>query len=108
MSMMREGKEVREIRIVVNTGRIILAGLLAGVIFLAAAAGTLVLVGITRSEPVAAEEYEAAALPSITAKAWLFAEGYTGPGFEEYILVYNPPAGLGGSGEKITSQVEVF
>lgn len=101
MSMMREGKEVREIRIVLSTGRVLLAGLLAGFIFFAAAAGTTVLVDTMRTETVVAESYEAAALPTITAKAWLFAEGYTGPGFEEYILVYNPPAGLGGSGEKI-------
>lgn len=99
--MKTEGREAREIRIVLSSGRIILAGLLAGLVFVAAAAGTLVLADVMKADTAVAEDYEAAALPAIPAKAWLFAEGYTGPGFEEYILVYNPPAGLGGSGEKI-------
>jgi hypothetical protein len=44
----------------------------------------------------------------VGAKSWYFAEGYTGPGFEEWILIYNPPAAAGGSGQRIAPQVRMF
>ncbi|MEJ5186312.1 MAG: hypothetical protein WHT46_04460 [Candidatus Geothermincolales bacterium] len=34
----------------------------------------------------------------VGALRWYFAEGYTGPGFEEWILIFNPPKEIGGSG----------
>jgi hypothetical protein len=35
----------------------------------------------------------------VGALRWYFPEGYTGPGFEEWILIFNPPKEIGGSGK---------
>jgi hypothetical protein len=94
-----EGKETREIRITLDGKRMVLAGLLAGVLFFACVAGTLTLAKLLESQPARAEDFQAAFNPE---KAWVFAEGYTGEGFEEWILLYNPGAEYGGSGLKLT------
>ena len=65
-------------------------GLLAGLIFLAGAAGTLLLTGA-----VGTDDASAYGKHNAGAKVWMFAEGYTGPGFDEWILVYNPPVPMG-------------
>lgn len=97
--MGRERKESREIRITLDGKRMVLAGLLAGVLFFTCVAGSLLLVKLVETQPVQAEDFQATFNPE---KAWVFAEGYTGEGFEEWILVYNPSPSLGGSGLELT------
>jgi hypothetical protein len=95
-------KEVREIRIVLSGKRIILSGILAGILFFAAVAGTFALMNLAKAQPAAAEGYQAAANAE---KAWIFAEGYTGEGFDEWILLYNPDPTFGGTA--ITAKVRL-
>ena len=85
--MDRGERDVREIRVVLDARRVVLAGLLAGLLFFAGVAGSLLLAGMARTDNAAAYGTHNAG-----AKTWMFAEGYTGPGFDEWILVYNPPA----------------
>jgi hypothetical protein len=101
--MKREEKEAKEIRITLDGKRIVLAGLLAGVLFLACVAGSLTLVKLVETQPAQAEDFQAAFNPE---KAWVFAEGYTGEGFEEWILLYNPGAEFGGSGLELTVRLD--
>ena len=42
----------------------------------------------------------------VGALRWYFPEGYTGPGFEEWILIFNPPKDFGGKGK--VAMVRVF
>lgn len=92
--MDREERGIREIRIVLSGRRLVLAGLLTGLLFFAAAAGSLLLAGMARTEKASAYGTHNAG-----AKTWLFAEGYTGEGFDEYILVYNPIVPFGSGSE---------
>lgn len=101
--MVREAKETREIRIVVDGKRIVLAGLLAGLLIFAGVFGSLLLVKLVEAQPAHAEDYQATFNPE---KAWVFAEGYTGEGFEEWILLYNPGPTFGGSGLKLTVRLD--
>ncbi len=79
-----------------------LAALLAASLFLGAAAGAFMAVRAVRPQPA-----QAYGLNNQGAKSWTFAEGYTGPGFEEWILVFNPP-GAFGSGKDILVKVSLF
>lgn len=79
--------------IVLSPWKVFLAGALSALLIGASVLGALALVGVFSSEK--AEAYGAT---GVGAKYWYFAEGYTGPGFEEWILLYNPPADVGGSG----------
>ena len=88
--------------IVLNPMKIFLAGVLSALLIGASVLGALALVGVFSSEK--AEAYGAA---GVGAKAWFFAEGYTGAGFEEWILLYNPPASAGGS-DKISGVTIAF
>lgn len=95
-------KEVREIRIVLDGKKLILSGILAGLLFFAAVAGTFALLNVVKSNPAVADDFQAAVNPE---KAWVFAEGHTGDGFDEWILLYNPDAAFGGS--NLTATVEL-
>lgn len=44
----------------------------------------------------------------VGALRWYFAEGYTGPGFEEWILIFNPPKEFGGKGKVAMARVFYF
>ncbi len=52
--MGRERKEVREIRITLDGKRMVLTGLLAGVLFFACIAGSLMLVKLAEAQPARA------------------------------------------------------
>lgn len=73
--------------------KIFVAGIISCLLITASVLGALALWGAFNPEP--AEAYGAT---GVGAKYWYFAEGYTGPGFEEWLLLYNPPADVGGSG----------
>lgn len=93
-------KEAREIRITIDARRIVLAGLLAALLIIGATAASFVLVRVMDDGPAMAQDYTAQGFTAATnaEKAWIFAEGYTGPGFDEWILLYNPSANYGGTG----------
>ncbi|MGQ9537069.1 MAG: hypothetical protein ACUVT4_07575 [Actinomycetota bacterium] len=90
--MVRDGKEMKIV--VVSPGRVILAGVLSSLLLASTALGALALAGFFRGER--AQAYGAEGVGSRT---WYFPEGYTGPGFEEYILIFNPSTDVGGTGK---------
>ena len=75
--------------IVLSPFKVFLAGVLSTLLIGVSVLGALALVGVFSSEK--AEAYGAA---GVGAKYWYFAEGYTGAGFEEWLLLYNPPANV--------------
>ena len=79
--------------VVLSPIKVFIVGALTALMIGASVLGALALVGVFSSEK--AEAYGAT---GVGAKYWYFAEGYTGPGFEEWVLLYNPPADVGGSG----------
>jgi hypothetical protein len=79
--------------VVLSPKRVFLAGAVSALLVLGCMLGAMAAAGVFRTE--AAEAY---GTDGVGAKRWYFAEGYTGPGFEEWILVYNPPKDFGGSG----------
>ena len=83
-------------------GRVLLALALAASLFLGAAAGSFLAVKAVR--PDMAQAY---GVNNQGARYWTFAEGYTGPGFEEWILVFNPPPAFG-SGKDVQVMVSLF
>ena len=88
---------------VLSPGKVVLAGLISALLVAGSVLGVLALAGVFRSQP--AEAYGAS---GVGAKRWYFAEGYTGPGFEEWILVYNPPDYAGGSGATFGPQIRMY
>jgi hypothetical protein len=89
--------------VVLNPWKVLAAGVLSCLLIAGSVLGVLALAGVFRGEP--AEAYGAA---GVGAKRWYFAEGYTGPGFEEWILAYNPPADAGGSGQEMAVNILVY
>ncbi len=79
--------------LVVKPGKVLLAGTASALLLTGAVLGSLALVSALRGERA-----EAYGKNSVGSLAWYFAEGYTGPGFEEWICIFNPPAEVGGSG----------
>ncbi len=79
--------------VMVKPGRVLVAGAAAALLVAGAVLGSVALVGALRGERA-----EAYGKNSVGSLAWFFAEGYTGPGFEEWICIFNPPAEVGGSG----------
>ena len=97
-------KEAETMKVVVlSPFKVFLTGVLSALLIGASVLGALALVGVFSSEK--AEAYGAA---GVGAKAWFFAEGYTGAGFEEWILIYNPPASVGGSGHVIGPTIYMY
>ncbi len=93
-----------EVRVVVlSPGKVLLAGLLSALLLAGSVLGALALAGIWC--PQRAEAYGE---EGVGAKRWFFAEGYTGPGFEEWILIYNPLQGEGGSGNRIRPTIQLY
>ncbi|MDY6793818.1 MAG: hypothetical protein SWK76_00845 [Actinomycetota bacterium] len=91
--------------IVLKPSRVFLAGVLSALMVFGGVLGTLALVGVFT--PDTAEAYGPYD-PGVGAKTWYFAEGYTGEGFEEWILVYNPPSHKGGSGETFSVDLDFY
>jgi len=89
--------------VVLSPGKVVLAGLISALLVAGSVLGVLALAGVFRSQP--AEAYGAS---GVGAKRWYFAEGYTGPGFEEWILIYNPPELAGGSGNRVSPVIEMY
>jgi len=86
--------------IVLDPWKVLLAGVLSALLIALSVLGVLALAGVFSSD--AAEAYGAA---GVGAKRWYFAEGYTGPGFEEWILIYNPPTGVAGGSGNVSNPV---
>lgn len=95
-----EGKEIDVKVIVVKPGRVLLAGAISALLVCGGVLGAMALVGV-----FSADTAEAYGAEGVGAKTWYFAEGYTGPGFEEWILIYNPAPEVGGSGSNATVEL---
>jgi hypothetical protein len=76
--------------VVFNKRKAVLVGLLLSMLLL-----TLALTVGMVLRPELAEKAQAYGRGYMGAKYWLFAEGTTRAGFEEWILLFNPPAGPG-------------
>ena len=88
--------------IVLNPWKVFLAGVLSAMLVGASVLGALALVGVFSSD-----EAQAYGASGVGAKDWYFAEGYTGAGFEEWILIFNPPTPYG-SGNDIFPQIRLY
>lgn len=89
--------------VVLNPWKVFLAGCISCLLIIGSILGALALWGVFQSDP--AEAYGA---DGVGAKRWYFAEGYTGPGFEEWILIYNPATAEGGSGYSIKPEIRMY
>lgn len=89
--------------IVLSPVKVVLAGALSALLAAAAVLGVLALWGALRGERARAQDGG-----GIGASRWYFAEGYTGPGFEEWLLLFNPPEDMGGSGEDAQVAVSYY
>jgi hypothetical protein len=89
--------------IILSPRKVLLAGVISALLILGSVLGALAIAGVFRSE--AAQAY---GVDGVGAKTWFFAEGYTGPGFDEWILVYNPTEQDGGSGVSISPVINMY
>ena len=89
--------------IIVSPRKVLLAGAVAALLIAGSLLGVLALAGVFSAEPA-----EAYGVDGVGAKTWFFAEGYTGPGFDEWILVYNPPENKGGVGVTISPVINMY
>lgn len=95
------GLEVKVV--VVEPRKVILAGALACLLLAGSSLGVFYLAGMVRGERAQAYGSE-----GVGSRTWYFPEGYTGPGFEEYILIFNPPADMGGTGKVAFVTMEFY
>jgi hypothetical protein len=98
-----DGRRDKMTVVILNPKKVIMGGLLCTLLFAGSIMGVMALAGLLRSKP--AQAYGGA---GAGAKKWYFAEGYTGPGFEEWILIYNPAIGAGGSGNAMSPTVRMY
>lgn len=89
--------------VVIEPRKVFLAGLLSCLLLASGALGSFWLAGALRGERAQAYGTE-----GVGSRTWYFPEGYTGPGFEEYILVFNPPADMGGTGKVAFVTMEFY
>jgi hypothetical protein len=89
--------------VILDPKKVLIAALISAVLICGSILGVLAFAGVFHSQ--IAQAYGAA---GVGAKEWYFAEGYTGTGFEEWILIYNPSADVGGSGETIRPTIYMF
>lgn len=94
MSTVKEAEAMKVV--VLSPWKVFLAGVLSCLLITGSVLGALALWGVF--QPESAQAVEAAAAGQTK---WYFAEGYTGAGFEEWILIYNPPKSEGGSGNHV-------
>ncbi|MDI6873715.1 MAG: hypothetical protein QME84_05475 [Actinomycetota bacterium] len=80
--------------VVIEPRKVILAGALSCLLLAGSILGVLCLAGLFRGERARAYGTE-----GVGSRTWYFPEGYTGPGFEEYILIFNPHPDVGGTGK---------
>ena len=88
---------------ILSPRKVLLAGAVSALLILGSVLGALAVAGVFRGE--AARAY---GVDGVGAKTWFFAEGYTGPGFDEWILVYNPPENKGGPGVTISPVINIY
>ena len=89
--------------IVLSPWKVFAAGAIVCLLIIGSVLGSMALVGVFRNDT--AEAYGA---DGVGAKTWFFAEGYTGPGFDEWILVYNPEEIYGGTGVSISPVINMY
>ncbi len=89
--------------VVLSPWKVFVAGILSCLLIVGSVLGALALWGVFRPDPV-----EAYGADGIGARRWVFAEGYTGEGFEEWILIHNPDTVAGGSGYDVRPVVYMF
>ena len=89
--------------IILSPKKILVAGLLSAIMIGASILGSVALIGAFRIE-----EAEAQNPDPVGARYWYFPEGYTGPGFEEWILIYNPSEYVGGSGYSTPVHIDAY
>lgn len=89
--------------VILNPRGVMMAGIMSALLVAGSVFGSIALLGLFRSEPA-----EAYGNGGVGAKTWYFAEGYTGPGFEEWILIFNPPGDFGGSGRVISPVIQIY
>lgn len=89
--------------VVISPGKALAAVAASCLLVAGSLLGGLALWGALRGDAA-----EASGTSGVGAKRWYFAEGYTGPGFEEWILIYNPPDAFGGSGEALTPNLQLY
>lgn len=89
--------------IVLSPWKVFVAGVLSCLLIVGSVLGALALLGVFRTEP--AEAYGA---DGVGARLWYFPEGYTGQGFEEWILIYNPMPDEGGSGIAVSPDIRMY
>ena len=94
--------------IILSPRKVILAGVISALLIAGAGFGVAAMVGVFVNEPAQAYRWPSDGGQGVGAKDWYFAEGYTGPGFEEWILIYNPPSGVGGSGQSLSPIIEMY
>ncbi len=99
--MEKDGSGVRVV--VVRPGKVILAGIFSCLLLAGSTVGATALVGLLRGERAGAYGSE-----GVGSRTWYFPEGYTGPGFEEYILIFNPPEDMGGTGKVAFVTMEFY
>jgi len=88
---------------IISPRKVLLAGALSALLIAGSMLGAMALWGVFRSDP--AQAYGA---DGVGAKRWYFPEGYTGPGFEEWILIYNPATAEGGSGFSVKPEIRMY
>ena len=88
--------------VILNPWKVLVAGVISCLLIMGSVLGALAIWGVFQSDPA-----EAYGVNGVGAKDWYFAEGYTGAGFEEWILIYNPPVGIG-SGNDISPVIEMY
>ena len=89
--------------IILSPRKVLLAGAVSALLIAGSLLGVLALAGVFSGETA-----EAYGVDGVGAKTWFFAEGYTGPGFDEWILVYNPPESKGGTGFTISPVINMY
>lgn len=94
--------------VVLSPKKVIIAGIIAALLVAGSVMGSMALLGVFRSDPAEAYGWKTDGGEGVGARTWFFAEGYTGPGFEEWILAFNPPGALGGSGENAIVRVNLY
>ncbi len=89
--------------VVLSPSKVFAAGVLSCLLIVGSVLGALALWGSFQGEPAAAYGEK-----GLGARTWVFPEGYTGPGFEEWILIYNPRADEGGSGIAVMPEIRMY
>jgi hypothetical protein len=94
--------------VVLSPRKLIAAGVIAALLIAASGAGVAAMTGVLGSEPAQAYKWPIDGGQGVGSNYWYFAEGYTGPGFEEWILIFNPPSGPGGSGIPVSPTIRMY